>query len=47
MFEKNKLMDQAGFEPTSSWLAEWSLSAFGHTDSCFERMESRINKNVQ
>ena len=40
-------MPQAGFEPTSSWLLEWSLSEFWHKDSCFPRVEIRIYKNVQ
>ena len=47
IFEKNKIMPQAGFEPTSSWLLEWSLSEFCHKDSCFPRVEIRIYKNVQ
>ena len=47
IFEKNKMMPQAGFEPTSSWLLEWSLSEFCHKDSCFTRVEIRIYKNVQ
>ena len=40
-------MPQTGFEPTNScpWLVEWSLSAFGHTDSCFQKVESRTYKN--
>ena len=46
-FEKNKIMPQAGFEPTTSWLPEWSLSAFCHTASCFLRVEIRNYKNVQ
>ena len=47
IFEKNKIMPQAGFEPTSSWLLEWSLSEFCHEDSCFPGMEFRIYNNVQ
>ena len=47
IFEKNKIMPQAGFEPTSSWLLEWSLSEFCHKDSCFPRVKIRIYKNVQ
>ena len=47
IFEKNKIMPQAGFEPTSSWLLEWSLSEFCHKDSCFPRVKNRIYKNVQ
>ena len=47
IFEKNKIMPQAGFEPTSSWLLEWSLSEFCHKDSCFPRVKNRICKNVQ
>ena len=47
IFEKNKIMPQAGFEPTISWLLEWSLSEFCHEDSCFPRVEIRIYKNVQ
>ena len=37
-------MPQAGFEPTSSWLLEWSLSEFCHEDSCVSRMEIKIYK---
>ena len=47
IFEKNKIMPQAGFEPTTSWLLEWSLSEFCHEDSCFPSVEIRIYKNVQ
>ena len=47
IFEKNKIMPQAGFEPTSSWLLEWSLSEFCHKDSWVLRVKIKIYKNVQ